>query len=436
MSKDDFSTGPFLAIEGVFWIPPRETPLPENFNYVGQNKKGTWRFSNPAYKKIFEDLTVKFKAFPNCCDHHKQLADKYKFEDKMSYYSSLPIEITRKIAVTVFLLKARHNSSDWLSETTDLIEWFEELAGSPSIGHYEYRTLLKYCLENPNFIDLAITDDQRITLLEYVKDSFKPIKKIPTADWNELYFIFRKWQNLLPSLQAFDQIKNIAFPMQLVLYDTRVNRYSMMAKSKSRTVPEFIEALINLTKGILEGINSAALVKEGKITDIEKHTIEVLGENHKIKQAATLRDFTGEEMGYVEILQKWMENEEVYFLKLRPWHKKIGVKSIKSLTHSKPALSQDELALKLIYTNQKISRGKTANKVAKENGHTSGHRLYNLYCKYLTKSNRTGAEDTLRKSLNKVNRIKRVIQELSGPALERAESELKILEIAINRQNP
>ena len=96
------------------------------------------------------------------------------------------------------------------------------------------------------------------------------------------------------------------------------------------------------------------------------------------------------------------------------------------------ALPLAVLALRLIYERQTLSRGAHANQLAQEAGHRSGDGLYNQYCKYSTTENRVGfGNDTARKGLNMIARIRAALPGLSKAATKRAEDEIATIEARI-----
>jgi hypothetical protein len=86
-----------------------------------------------------------------------------------------------------------------------------------------------------------------------------------------------------------------------------------------------------------------------------------------------------------------------------------------------------QIALKYVYEGVHINR-ENAKEYVKLFGLNSGDRLYNNYCYYSSKSNRTGRERTTNKLKNKIELIERVIPLIEHTKnIERVNSELEIL---------
>ena len=96
------------------------------------------------------------------------------------------------------------------------------------------------------------------------------------------------------------------------------NPYTGLTKVKLHTQFSLIEALIKITKNTLERINSEKLFKEGFISDINKHRLDLINEAHRIKQAGIVGEYSKEEDKYRKLLKKWLKNEEEYFKSIAP----------------------------------------------------------------------------------------------------------------------
>lgn len=99
----------------------------------------------------------------------------------------------------------------------------------------------------------------------------------------------------------------------------------------------------------------------------------------------------------------------------------------------KPELSLPQISLMLYYKGQKVTR-KNGNDIAKEYGYNSGEKLFQLFTRFSSRSNRIGIEDTLKKNGNKLKLFESVIQELTLNAKQRAIDEMNILKMTIEKE--
>jgi hypothetical protein len=95
----------------------------------------------------------------------------------------------------------------------------------------------------------------------------------------------------------------------------------------------------------------------------------------------------------------------------------------------KPKFSLPQLALMLHYKDEKVTR-MNGNKIAKDYGHNSGERLFQLFTKYSSRQNRIGKEATRKKNLNKLALFEQIIPELAKEQKQRAIDEMKTLKSA------
>ncbi|MCW2117990.1 hypothetical protein [Flavobacterium sp. 7A] len=313
---DDFKKGkPFTSIsadyieEYGFDIKPiSDLEIPENFPYCCEYHKGL--------KENFEDW---FEIFPYCCDEHKRISLRKWFnKDK---YKNVPAKIFNHLINTEHFISKKIELDNWYEEITDYIEYNLHSFGTPDIGASNYWSSLKYFIENSDIEKCNLTKVKKRMLLEYFDaDEKNKLNENDNRDLNLLFSTFQKWQKTFPDLSFFQTIKkdlNNKFPIQLVLYEPKHNKYLGITKFKVKTQTELIEILINTTKNLLSSIDTTKLSDENKLKEKEKFEIDIISANHKIRQDELLKEFNTTEIKYVKIIKKWLQNEKQYFKQIQ-----------------------------------------------------------------------------------------------------------------------
>lgn len=101
---------------------------------------------------------------------------------------------------------------------------------------------------------------------------------------------------------------------------------------------------------------------------------------------------------------------------------------------SKAKFTLPQLALFLFYNGQTVTRI-NGNEIAKQYGHNSGEKLFQLFTKFSSRANRIGKEDTKKKNQNKLELFGVVIAELTSEAKHRATDEMNTLNATVQREH-
>ncbi len=311
----DLKTKPFVKIDGEhIWSLGYETkPFddeyepPENFpNCCGY------------HKSIVEHIEEWLSRFPDCCESHKKLKTKYWFNK--DNYKFLPSKVVNELSYTENFIARNIDSDLWYKNITDYIEYSIESFGVPNIGGDRYLANLEHWLKNTEPTDFELPENKREKLLEFIEKLTNPGKKVNT-DLNILRTTFQKWLKTFPDLPFFKKLKEQLkgkMPFNLLLYEPNHNRFTGLTKAKIRTQSELIEILINSTKNLLGAIDTPKLLANRLISDKEKYQIDILNEQHKVRQKQLLVDYSDNEVKYVKIIKKWLKNEKSFLSELQP----------------------------------------------------------------------------------------------------------------------
>lgn len=275
-------------------------------------------FEHEDYEKsdyvnsLKRDASVWFEKFPNCCNSCKQysLQTWFKKED----FAHIPEKILNTTIYSCWHIVNNLDKENWHREITDYLETSLFSFGSPNFGTHIYILYMKHYIENYTPIDVDFPSDKRKQLIEFFN---KPsAKEYINNDLDQLYKMFQNWISYFPDLYFFKALKEKYYkkiPLQMVMYDPEYNKYLGLYRYTSRTEEELIEILVNNTKELLNKIKSDELLKNKLISDVDKHKLDILNEDHRIRQKRLLDDLRSGEKKYVNLIQEWLTNEKNYF---------------------------------------------------------------------------------------------------------------------------
>ncbi|GAB3928159.1 hypothetical protein [Larkinella terrae] len=273
----------------------------------------------PFHKAVMKWATEYVKKIPNCCDAHRILAAN-PFVD-ISYYKTdeFAVSIVRRLSYTEHHIERMIDQRNWYTDITNYIEYIISSFGTPSFGDHVYSHSLTDVIESRKE---EIGHNKTQLLIDYVRSLYQQLPSEPVAeeiDLNELYNIYQKWLSVFPfTVQPFNKLKDRFTNIFPILEDEPVyNPYTGFSKSRIMTKGKLIEWLIDKTKEILKSANSVQLLQDG-FTDVNTHRIDLLNEQHKARQMALLNEFSKHENQYVQIIAKWLSNEEKYYKSVTP----------------------------------------------------------------------------------------------------------------------
>ncbi|WP_417599847.1 hypothetical protein [Owenweeksia hongkongensis] len=270
------------------------------------------------HTSIKEQLDEWFIEFPDCCENHKELKTRTWF-DKIKY-NEVPNKILNVLSFTENFISKNIEKNNWFEEVTDYINYSIESFGTPDIGGNKYFVYLRNWIETTNPNDFDFPKWKRNQLLEFLENLSNPPAK-PKTDLNILFSTFQKWTKTFPNLPYFNNLKKELknkIPLNIMLYEPKSNKFTGITKFKMRTKGELVEILIKFTKNLLTSINTPLLLENKLIDDKQKYEIDLLNEEHNIKQNQLLVEYSKKEIKYVNIIKKWLKNEKEYVAKLQP----------------------------------------------------------------------------------------------------------------------
>jgi len=276
------------------------------------------------HSSINKQLEEWFVEFPNCCEIHKELVkhEWFKKED----YLDIPQKIIIQLEYVANFITVNIKNDNWFELISDYIEYTIESYGTPSVGSGKLVIYLKNWIKNNYISKEDFPNWKRNQILEFLESYENPSER-PKTDMNVLYSTVQRWIKTFPNLEYFKAIKKDLsgrFPLQIILYEPKTNRYTGETKFKVRSKAELVEILINSTKNFLSAVNTPHYLKNKIIPEKIKYELEILGEQHKLKQNSLLVEYSNQETKYLKIIKKWLKNEKSYIKSLTAIIQKIN----------------------------------------------------------------------------------------------------------------
>lgn len=282
--------------------------------------------------------------FPLCCKFHIDLIERAKrlLDDefdilikdrpwlKKDNYLHIPEKIATAVNFTEYFISKKIQTEFWYKDITDYIEYVMHSFGSPPIGLSLFRIAIKFLINKTNYTHCNFTKEKKEQIILFI-DKFNTANTDSQNErsLNRLYNTFQKWVEWLPKLNFFDEIRKKysgKIPLNLMLSNHKFNPYLQQISSKILTEKEFIALLASATKNILSAIDTAKLIEQKVITDIEKYEIDLLNASHKIKQKQLTEVYSVNEKKYINIIAQWTKNEKNYLKELNKLFEKMSKK--------------------------------------------------------------------------------------------------------------
>jgi len=271
------------------------------------------------HTNLVNTMRETFDRFPQCCSAHKKMLATSWFSKED--YRYIETKVGNQILFSKYMIVQQIHNIDWFEDITDYIDYNYASFGQfptgygPALGLNQYLTGLKNEVDSLEIPEVETAKKKR--LLEFIDGLTAPIKSI-NIDLSQLETTYKNWLKIFPfEISYFKELRNyFENTLPVLKGKPTTNRYSNVTKIKILTQSDFVIFLNTLTKNLLDKVNSHVLVTKGVITDVKKHSIELLSANHKITQTTTLSKFSEGEQEYVDVLRAWLSNEKIYFAEL------------------------------------------------------------------------------------------------------------------------
>lgn len=330
--------GPFIKLEG------KNMKMLASPSYVLKDfvPKEGYPKCCPYHESVLDYVVNWWKKFPNCCKEHETMVSSgyIKKED----YNYVPEKIITCYAYFEYHLSQKINEDNWFTDIKHYLEHLSFSFGHPAIGFAQLQHLIEFHLHNHKPTDWTFPEERRSALIAYLTKKVETKKN--DTDLNLLYSIYQKWLKTVPDIHYFSYLKQTTTakaPMNLFLYDTDYNPYTGMTSSQVKTTVELVKSLFDLTKQVLSQIDTVQMVKDKVISDAQLFKINLINENHRIKQLKLVQEYNKSEAKYVKIIKRWLANEKVFFDEITPELAKLPVPSVKPNPHSYSRKTDEEI---------------------------------------------------------------------------------------------
>ncbi|WP_367389626.1 hypothetical protein [Lewinella sp. LCG006] len=297
--------GPIWKIDGgdIFLSPFKTIPLLE-----GYAPEKTLKPDTPLLMQVKERADEWFQKFPDCCDTHEKfkVLPNFSKED----YAFIPDQIVENLKYFGYCLEYFIGKDEWLDNVTQYLDYLSKSFGSPVVGGYLFEIAVKVLIENINLDNGDLSDDDRISLLEYFEPP-KPDEFFQERDMTVLYETFQKWLKAIPNVGSFKMYKEQLtgkIPMNLFGYEMKFNKYLQQPFMKMRTKKELLDLLLKLTESHLKDLSR--LIQEKRIVVIkDKNDLVEAAENRLQLEHSKLfkSEHSDEEIEYLELISKWFD---------------------------------------------------------------------------------------------------------------------------------
>ena len=262
------------------------------------------------------DMKVYFKKFPNCCDLHKNLKNQEWFY--AGNYSDLGDKVANKVIYMNHHAINNIERDDWYLEITSYIEYvlgsfgqFPSDCGAPA-GISQAKRFLLDLLKTADF-DNKEMNPRREQIISYVS-KYGEVKQDKNSDITLLISIYEKWMKIFPfELELFsDQKETFENSFPLIHGEVVENKYTGVAKVQLITQSVLLDYLNTITKKVLYAVDTSKLLDEGKITNSQKHQLDIARGKYKLNQDKNKLQFEKKEKAYINSIKQWLKNEEEF----------------------------------------------------------------------------------------------------------------------------
>tara|TARA_R110001599_G_scaffold319030_1_gene528761 strand:- start:525 stop:1877 length:1353 start_codon:yes stop_codon:yes gene_type:complete len=408
----------------------------------GEHRYETCEDCRTQKKNLIETLIERTKAFPLCCDPHRNLINFKQYHK--SNYEGLEEEIADKIMFSHHHITNHIADNDWYEIITEYLDYVVDSFGSfPK----EFGTAFMLDLYIDVLLDLTKVIDVKLYSKTVSKNEFKiRLNKVSAyidsrivsmiansknnTDVNNLLSIYDKWFSTFPfDLSYFKHLKEHYRNKTPILSGEIIrNRYSGQKVAKANTKENLTRILIKTTKDIITNINGFKLHEKELLTDGEKIELELILKNRKLEllEMGSLDNTDSKE--YLKILKKWFKEEKYFISSIKPYLPKTSTN--KKIIY--PESTRTHIAYCIHYLKETklliTDNSFPSDKAWKELGERYNKSFKNIQLKY----NEINSNSDVRISKTKIKVIRFVIDEMLTDypkALKLAEKEFKLAEL-------
>jgi len=288
-----------------------------------------------AHHKALADRAIEwFSVFPNCCDHHKILAKAGKL--KKDQHEFMPEKILLLVAQTEHVIEESIDKPDWEHTITGYIDYCFVSFGLYAIGLNIYLDGVKSFLQkNPELKE----SEKAGKLVDYIDHAWHNFKydELNTEFFDYDNQIVQDWLQIFPfDLEMFknNKLSSQYFTIPLP-YDNKTKRFQFSSIIYSLSEHNLVEYLLAKTHELISSINAYSLFQKGALTDPDMLKRDLLLSDRKLQIEKMKR---GDDLGHagsIGKLEKWFKEEVAFLDQIGPL-----IKERKDLMPDKPAMPE------------------------------------------------------------------------------------------------
>ena len=302
--------------------------------------------------ELIVDFKERLKEFPNCCDYHKNLSNKYFFDKKD--YKNIDTITANKIMYSYHHILNNLDNDDWYNNIITYLNYNIESFGKVPIdcgepfqlsNFYSCLLLLLSNIEkeiNSDEISLVEVRTRMNKIKKLIDIDNKPLKEQNTTDLNILLSKYDEWFKAFPfDLPYFTPLKE-HFKNLIPLHTgiTRDNKYLGITEHEAHTKESLTVFLLQTTQNILTNINGATLYETGYLNNTEKIAIDLAVQNRKLELLELSKMPNTKKQEYIKVLKRWFKQEKKFIGDITPLLKALPKSKLNVGVHQKKALSE------------------------------------------------------------------------------------------------
>lgn len=303
--------GPLWQLQGdiIMW-PVKSRPL---VGFEIKEIQGTEKF----FQSIQDAANNWWKSFPNCCDTHKRLNSLSGFNKEE--YNFVKDQIYNSVRYFIHCLEINIDKEDWFQSISEYYDYLNWNFGSPGWGSHLFDNSITNYIEWVKFDHIEFTDEMKLSLLEHISPGRAEIenRKKNNGDIGELYQIFEKWLNSMPSIGEISKIKERLtgkLPMNLFITSIEPNRYSGIAKSIFKSNDHLISDLESYSRALLLAVETTI---KNKFLEDNQAVVQLINEKLRIRQAKLFKSNSNINQAAESLVLEWLNMWIDYFLEFK-----------------------------------------------------------------------------------------------------------------------
>lgn len=300
--------GPLWRLEGDFILRPQQSYPLAGFEFKEIKEIEAFFLS------IRERTDKWWDKFPNCCDSHKRFITLKGFNK--NDFEFIKSQIPDSVKYFIYCLEINIDKEDWFERITQYYDYLNMNLGNPDLGGHIFREAIVKYIDWVKFDKCEFTDDMKLLLIEHIYPSRNEVenRKKNSGELGELYQVFQAWLNSMPSVGEISAIKirlTGKIPMNLFLTNTKINRYTGMLISETKSIEQLIIELENYSKSLLLAVQNT--IKE-KFLEDNATIFSLINEKLRIRQEKL---FSHSKLPASKIILEWLNIWIDYFTEMK-----------------------------------------------------------------------------------------------------------------------